>query len=491
MTIMKAFAYLSLGLILFTITQSGLAEQQFSFNYQDNDYFLDEGVLWRTEADGGQQFRVNTQVITVKAAARSDAAQISSFLHNNKLKLLRTAITGYSDIELASNANYRDVLFTLKNSGLFSVVESNTYGKYLFVPNDSQYPAQWHLPQVSAEAAWDLTAGSTSVAVAVLDSGVEFSHSDLGTGADNYNNIWINPGEDAWSDPGNPNTGNGIDDDNNGFVDDWKGWDFDNNDNNGSGAFFHGTAVAGVLAAKTNNSNGVAGVAGGNNSPGISIMIGNVGNNAPNGAVLDDAILYAAANGARIIQMSLSVGNSQALDDAIVEAYVNQGLLVINAAGNGGTANVSYPASLANVMAIGASDQNDMKVGFSQFGPDLEVSAPGVAITTTDLNNNYLSTAGTSFSAPLTSGVAALVMSRQPSLSNVQVRSILHDSADKVGGYDYNHDANNPGHSLEMGFGRVNALAAIQLADSMAGPQVIFANGFEAIPDLIFANGFE
>ena len=479
------------SLLILTSVFSAHAEQQFSFNYAGKDYFLDEDTLWATEPDNGEQFKVNTRVITAKAAPQFNSVQINSYLQQNNLEILRTAITGYSDIQLTENAIYKDVLFSLKNSGLFSVVEPTTFGRYLLIPNDSQYPAQWHLPQVSAEAAWDLTTGNSSIAVAVLDSGVEFIHSDLGTGSDTYNNIWINPGEDAWSDPEDPNTGNNIDDDNNGFIDDWKGWDFDNNDNNGSGAFFHGTAVAGVVAAKTNNSNGVAGIAGGNNNKGTSIMIGNVGNNAPNGSVLDDAILYAAANGARIIQMSLSVGTSQAIDDAIAEAYVNQGLLVINAAGNSGAASVGYPASHPNVMAIGASNQSDSKASFSQYGVDLEVSAPGVDMVTTDLNNNYLSTAGTSFSAPLTSGIASLVMSRQPSLTNEQVRTILHDSADKVGGYDYNHDVTDPGHSLEMGYGRVNALAAIQMADAMGQPDPVFKNGFEAEIDLIFANGFE
>ena len=170
---------------------------------------------------------------------------------------------------------------------------------------------------------------------------------------------------------------------------------------------------------------------------------------------------------------------------------MNQGLLVINAAGNSGAASVGYPASHPNVMAIGASNQSDSKASFSQYGVDLEVSAPGVDMVTTDLNNNYLSTAGTSFSAPLTSGIASLVMSRQPSLTNEQVRTILHDSADKVGGYDYNHDVTDPGHSLEMGYGRVNALAAIQMADAMGQPDPVFKNGFEAEIDLIFANGFE
>ena len=472
---MKAtFNYVFRLLILLAVFSVN-AEQQFSFNFSGKNYFLENEVLWVTEPDNGDQFVVNTRVITVKPAAQFNSVQISHYLQQNNLKNLRTAITGYSDIQLPENADFKEALLQLENSGLFSVIEPNSHGRYLLVPDDDDYQSQWHLPQVSAEAVWDLTTGRSNIVVAVLDSGVEFTHSDLGKGSDSYGNIWINPGEDEWADPDDPNTGNNIDDDNNGFVDDWKGWDFDSDDNNGSGSFFHGTAVAGVVAAKTNNTNGVAGIAGGNNNKGASIMIGNVGNNAPNGAVLDDAILYAAANGARIIQLSLSVGSSQALDDAITLAYENYGVLIIGAAGNSSASSVGYPSSHPDIMAVGSSNQSDLKSGFSQYGDKLEISAPGSDIVTTTRNNGYVTTSGTSFSAPLTSGIASLILSNRPDLSNEQVRFILKASADKVGGYDYAHDLSKPGHSLQMGYGRVNAHSALLLSDLMGFSGIILS----------------
>ena len=442
---------------------SVFAEQNFAFTYQNKNYYTDNGILWATEPNGEEQFQVNTRVITAKALPSFNSVQINNYLQQNNLTVLRTASTGYNDIQLNDSSDYLTTLLDLKNSGYFSVVEPTTFGKYLLLPNDPSYNIQWHLPKVSAEDAWEITTGQSSVIVAVLDSGTEFSHNDLGDGADAYSNVWLNSGEDAWTDPNDPSTGNGVDDDNNGFVDDWKGWDFDNNNNDGSSNASHGTNVAGVVAAKTNNNTNVAGIAGGNNNNGSSIMICAVGSSGPNGAVLDDAILYAAANGARIVQLSLTVGSSQAIDDAIADAYFNHGVLIINAAGNSGASSVGYPASNDNVMAVGASNQNDFKAGFSQFGPKLEVSAPGVDIVTLSLNNSIVSTSGTSFSAPLTSGVASLVMANNPSLTNVEVRSILQLSADKVGGYDYDHDVNFPGRSLEMGYGRINALTALNL----------------------------
>ena len=476
-------------LFLFYIQSSAVAQPQVDFEFEQKNYHYENDVLWVTDDNSNQAFEVNRGVITVKFIENHNASEMSDFFQRNNFSVIRRAATGYSDIKVNPQAEHRTLLLTLKNSGLFSVIESNTIGKYLLIPNDSQYPTQWHLPKVNAEAAWDITTGDASIIVAVLDSGTEFNHSDLGSGTDSYNNIWINPGEDRWADPEDPSSGNGIDDDDNGFIDDWKGWDFDNDDNDGSGSFFHGTAVAGVTAAKTNNNNGVAGMAGGNSSKGTSIMIGNVGNTAPNGAVLDDAILYATKHGAHIVQLSLRVANSQALDAAIDMAY-NQGVLIINAAGNAGNSVVAYPASHPNVMAVGASNMIDLKAQFSQYGDDLEVSAPGENIVTTNPNNSYTVTSGTSFAAPLTSGIAALVMSQYPSLTNDEVRQILKSSADKVGGYNYNHDPSKPGHSLEMGYGRVNALNALNLARSLVTP-FIFTDGFEGLPDVIFSNGFE
>jgi len=466
------------------------AEPQSSFSYEGKSYFVQSSGIRVLEKDQVTEFEVNTKVISVKPKSTYQSAEVNNYLSQQNLTVLRVASTGFMDIDVSSRGDFQTVLFELVNSGLFDVVEPTTYGRYGFVPNDTQYASQWHLPQVHAPDAWDLTSGAASVVVAVLDSGTEFTHDDLGSGSDGYQNVWLNAGEDAWSDPDDPTTGNGIDDDGNGFVDDWKGYNFDLGTNDSSGLFYHGTAVAGMVAAKTNNNLGVAGVAGGNNSAGVSIMIGNIGVNSPNGSVLDDAILYAAAQGARIVQMSLTVGSSAAIDAAIDDVYNNHGVLVVNAAGNSATNFVGYPASHPNVMAVGATNQVDSKVSFSQYGPNLEIAAPGVDMLMPTTGNGYTTSDGTSFSAPLVSGVAGLVFSRHPTLSNIQVREILIQSADKVGGYDYNHDLSDPGRSLELGYGRVNAESALLLSDLYAPFNgLIFKDGFEG--DVIFVDGFE
>ena len=431
---------------------------------------------WQMVTETGETFEVNPRVITVKfrpGASRGAERALHEAMGTTEL---RRARTGFIDIEIPEGRDVFAVLDDYLASDTVEIAEPNTFGRYLLTPNDPDYGVQWHLPQVDAEAVWDVNTGAPSAIVAVLDSGTEFAHSDLGMGTDGYQNVWINTGEDAWTTPNDPTTGNGVDDDNNGYIDDYKGYNFDNNSNNGSGPFFHGTAVAGVVAAKTNNGLGVAGIAGGNNNAGASVMIGGVGNNAPNGAVLDDAILYAAENGAQVVQLSLSVGPSAAIDAAFQMAHDMYGVTSICASGNGGGTSVSYPSSNTNVIAVGATNQSDLRANFSQHGPLVEVSAPGTTIRTLNLNNGYTTSDGTSFAAPLVSGVVALMLTANPSLTNVQIRQILHDTADKVGGYDYNWNMSMPGHSFELGYGRVNANAAV----AASGGGGIFSDGFES-----------
>jgi subtilisin family serine protease len=199
-----------------------------------------------------------------------------------------------------------------------------------------------------------------------------------------------------------------------------------------------------------------------------------VGDSGPSGAAVDDGILYAADMGAKIIQLSLSVGSSAAIDAAVDEVYDNQNMLVICASGNSGGTSVSYPSSLPKVIAVGATTTSDTRAGFSQHGPDVELSAPGTSFVTLTLNNGYASTSGTSFSAPTVSGIAALMWSLDPSRPNTDIRQILRDTADKVGGYNYNWNPELPGHSFELGYGRVNAESAL-----LSVLNDLFGNGFE------------
>lgn len=183
-------------------------------------------------------------------------------------------------------------------------------------PNDPQLANQWYINRVHARNAWDYTMGNECIIVGVLDSGIDWGHEDLGIGHDTYQNIWLDPGEDIWSNQNNPNTGNGIDDDGDGFIDNWKVWNYDLNSNDVRTVNPHGTQVSGIISAKANNSRGIAGIAGGNKHDGVKILSLCIGINVPDGAVLDDAIIHAVDKGVRIIQISATVGETAAINAA-------------------------------------------------------------------------------------------------------------------------------------------------------------------------------
>ena len=297
--------------------------------------------------------------------------------------------------------------------------------------SDTYYGYQWGLnntgqdiggvtgtagADIDAEGAWTLSTGDPDLVVAVIDSGVEYTHEDL------WNNAWINHGEIA---------GDNVDNDGNGYVDDVYGWDFfasdaDPYDENG-----HGTHVAGTICAEGNNGRGVSGVAWGCKVMALRFL-------GPDGGYTSDAISaleYAVAKGVRLSNNSWGGGGySQALYDAIDSAAAS-GHLFVAAAGNGGTDKIGddndvsahYPSSydLANVIAVAATDNRDRLADFSNFGAQgVDLGAPGVDIASTMRSGYYLSS-GTSMATPHVTGVAALILGRHPDWSYVDVRDRL------------------------------------------------------------------
>ena len=449
--------------------------------FQDNQYEFIDGKWHLISPEDGTRFQIVDNTLTVKFDSAASVTQIREFETQNNLTFLRKALTGWHDYEVAAGVDIFALANNVGETSLVSNVEIPTMGFYTLVPDDSLYNNLWHLNQgndidISAEEAWDITTGDPSVIVSVLDSGVDWIHPDLGLGADSYENIYLNPGEDAWTDPNDPSTGNGIDDDGNGLIDDWKGWNFGNNWNDarqdqGGNQFFHGSHVSGIVAAKTNNGLGVAGVAGGWNNEGAKILACAVGITGPNGSVLDDAILYAAEIGSRQVQLSLTVGPSSAINDAVDMAYDNYGVIIVNASGNGSSSGgAGYPGSLDKVWAVGATTSGDVRASFSNWGTNLFIAAPGVGIWSTGLTSQspYGSSSGTSFASPIVSGVIALMLSLDPNFTQAEIQQILIDTADKVGGYDYNWNPADPGHSRELGYGRINAQAAVEAAQILS-----------------------
>lgn len=453
--------------IFLTTGTTLLAQEKKTINQQ---VFTKVGTSWKLQDENSGKLITLSDELTLVFKEAPSAREIKQLEQEFGIKLIRSNRLGYYDFQVQNKQKVLTTYEQLTRNSAIQEVFANSIGEYILTPNDPQYGSQWHLEQsndadIDCEDAWDITTGDSTILVAVLDSGTDWTHEDLGLGSDTYQNIYLNSGEDAWSNPNNPATGNGIDDDGNGFVDDWKGWDFNNANNDSRGPFYHGTHVAGVIGAKTNNGTGISGIAGGNNSPGTGIMPIGVGDSAPSTAALDDAILYAMDNGARVIQLSLTVASTSAINTALQTAYTN-GVFIVCSSGNGSSSSIGYPSSNPNVFSVGATTQSDAVATFSNQGTDLDLAGPGVDILSTQPGDIYDISSGTSFSSPIVSATVALMLAEDPSLSNTEIENILKCTADKVGGYNYNWNGSKPGHSKELGYGRVNTYQAVLAAST-------------------------
>ncbi len=451
-----------ISLVPLYLLAGAASAQQVTYQRSGDDWIRSEGEF---------SYKVDPSVVTVKTGLERDVPAILRTLTGELAgaRMVRENRLGFRDIEIPPAVDVLAFVSQLRASGEFELVEENTIGTYGVapviggsgIPSDPMFNTQWNLhntgqtggsndADVDAVEAWTNEDGDPSVVVAVADSGTNWNHEDL------IGNIWMNSAE----------TLNGNDSDANGYIDDIRGWDFDSNDNNPTGSFWHGTSVASVIASRGENGVGLVGLAGGGqDGNGVSVMCLNVGAFAPIASVLDDAILYAADNGAHIITMSLSIGTSSAVEAAIDVADA-AGLFIDCAAGNGGFP-VSYPANLPKVMAVASTNDNDFVSNFSNPGPEVEVAAPGEDIPMCELGNTaYHTNSGTSFAAPHVAALAALILSVDPSMSAADVRQLIIDTAEDIG---------PPGVDNGSGAGRINANAAIENVNQ--GFAVAFGTG--------------
>jgi len=292
------------------------------------------------------------------------------------------------------------------------------------LPNDPDIDKQWALDHIGLPSAWGYNTGGSEVTIAFLDTGIQLDHVDLSS------KLWINVDEIP---------ANGLDDDGNGKVDDIHGWHFYHyyssqgftpaEDNNLWDDFGHGTHVAGIAAAETNNAEGIAGV-----SWGSKIMPVKVLDEYGYGWYSDIAagIVYAVDNGAQIINLSLGGEEPSETLWTAVEYAIKRNVLVVASTGNTGEG-VLYPAAYPPVVAVGASDEFDQRWTYSSYGTEVDLVAPGVEIYSTWYRGNYFTKSGTSMAAPHISGVAALLLSQRPELSTEQLTDVLCASAIDVG----------------------------------------------------------
>ena len=366
---------------------------------------------------------------------RTGADRTEVLAHRRAAVRRNLALRGAALIRLQSGDDVRRAAAALERDPDVLYAEPNYVFRTSLVPDDPGFVDTWGLRAISAPAAWDVTTGSTSVTVGVVDTGVAATHPDLAP------NIWTNPGE----------TANGLDDDGNGRVDDLHGWDFASGDANPGDDNGHGTHVAGTIGARGNDGYGVPGVAWN-----VSLMPLKAANAAGllETAWIADALTYACAKGARIVNGSFGGAGGATVRAAIDGCPTT---LFVFAAGNNGTNNdvsPKYPCAYdaPNILCVAATDDVDDLADFSNYGYDsVDLAAPGVDILSTVPGNVWMMFQGTSMASPHVAGAAALVASHRPSLSPVELKNAILNGLDPV-----------PGLRGYVGYaGRLNANAAL------------------------------
>ncbi|MGA2296721.1 MAG: S8 family peptidase, partial [FCB group bacterium] len=371
--------------------------------------------------------------VTPNSYESENVSRICIIEYNSSVDPLVVAgkLKSYPDVE------YAEPLYTRKIVG---------------VPNDPLLNKQYCLTQIKVYDAWDSLKTSDTLTIGIVDTGVDYNHEDLSA------NMFINPGETGLDSAGHDKRFNGIDDDHNGLVDDWRGWDFESStsptgqDNDPQPGHEHGTHVAGIIGAVINNHIGIAGVA-----ENVKLLAVKVSQDDPSsGSIYNgyEGVLYAASMGASVINCSWGSPNKSQAEEDMIKQAINMGSVLVAAAGNDAANLPYYPAADENVLSVAAVDSYDIKAGFSNYHNSISVSAPGVEIYSTLPGNQYDALSGTSMSSPIAAGVAALVRLKFPQYTPLQVVEQVKASSDNI-------DSLNPFYIGTIGKGRVNAFKAV------------------------------
>lgn len=315
-------------------------------------------------------------------------------------------------------------------------------GQRSYTPTDNLYSEQWYLPKTRMNQAWDLAAGGATSYIALVDSGVQNADAYLG----NHPDLGVIAGKN-----------------------------FMNGSSNVNDTYGHGTMVAGIMAAFTGNVNGNLGIAGINYA--APILVAKDGDEVPAIDLTAAGIEYAVQRSASAINVSTAYTGTtsaerQPLKDAVTLAW-NAGRPVVASAGNGNQSIVGYyPAAFTNVITVGGTEQTDHRASFANYGDAsvpiyIDLAAPAVDMCTTKISSIYYCNpgpSGTSFSAPMVTGVIGLMKKRYPSIGSIAIRNRLQAAADKVGGYSYTGSlcSGGTGISVQLGCGRLDAYDAIR-----------------------------
>ncbi len=465
--------------------------------------------------------KLESQNLKTKNLDRSNASVNFNSKNENALAALRRIENTFVIEYKHSNANIPIEFISSKLKSLpwviySSVVPDKKFEEHGYHPNDSLLIRQSYLEALNIPFAWEIynqkvLDGSIDttqkVTIAVIDTGFDLEHEDL-------QNVFLNPGENGLDVNGLDKAKNDRDDDGNGYIDDYLGWDFnssidDDGDRDPSGGHKHGTHVAGLIAATPDNGRGIAGV--GRNFNILPVKIGADDPTDRSIANSYDALLYAALSGADIINCSWGAINFTEAEKDIVEVVSALGSLIIAASGNNSANQPFYPASFKDVISVTALDTKGRKPFFSNYHYTVDISSQGQSVISTIPGNEYERISGTSMAAPIVSAIAGLIKSINPDADNRLLSSaiksnIIPHSDFVVSDYDYD---------FRLGKGMLDAKAAVEMQNkslftidelSLKNPELKYwygdtvrlnvsgstlANGIEALEyNIVPVNGF-